>query len=79
MDYNKKITSETITAYSFNTEAQALDAVSVINQGEGIPADENAVTQTYTTPFEFGGSWYIIRDAVTEKYLSSPVTVEVPV
>lgn len=75
-DDNRK---EVIMAYPFFSEEGAIAAVEVINIGEGIPSSEDAVTTTYTTPIEHNGMWYIKSDAVTDKYLTEAVEIEISI
>lgn len=79
MQYPKQHTTK-LQAYRFESEADAIAAVSTINNGEGIPVNETSETQTYALPFEQGGVWYIKADAVTDKYIpGDAVQVEVAV
>lgn len=49
-------------------------AIVEVNIGENIPIDNMASTTTYCTPFYFGDdTWGVIKDEVTEKYLSGEV------
>lgn len=79
MEYPKKVLTETVSAFLFATQESALQAVQTVNEGEGIPVGEDAITQTYTTPFFHEGDWYVKCDAVTSKYLANPVQIEVEV
>lgn len=56
-------------AHIFDSEIEALEAIELINKGEGIPKNENAVTRTYTTAMKYEDIYYIYADDVTEKYL----------
>ncbi|OSZ79258.1 hypothetical protein CAP35_13675 [Chitinophagaceae bacterium IBVUCB1] len=78
MEFLKQNITETISVFAFETEAAAIVAINTINAGEGIPADEQASTQTYTKPFAHNGTWYIKKDSVTEKYLIGGGTIEIP-
>lgn len=45
-------------------------AILDINMGENIPVSNISSTTTYCAPFNFGdGTWGVIKDEVTEKYL----------
>lgn len=79
MEYPKSVLKETIPAFRFNSEAEAMSAIDDIDEAEGIPANEEALTKTYTLPFEQDGFWYIKADAVTSKYLNGAVSIEVEV
>jgi hypothetical protein len=63
-------------AHTFDTLQQANAAIEVINQGEGIPVNPEAVTRTYTEAQENNGTIYIVADEVTEKYLGEPIEIE---
>ena len=65
-----------LKSHIFQTEQAALEAIETINQGEGIPVSEDAVTRTYTTAQQYGDIWYIIADEITEKYLGEPIELE---
>jgi hypothetical protein len=56
----------------FNSEDEAQDAINLINQGEGVPINLEAVTRTYTTVKIYEETIYIQADEVTEKYLGIP-------
>lgn len=67
-----------ILAHVFASQALADDAVALINEGENIPYSETAKTRTYCQPHAHeNGSWYIIADAVTQKYLPAPETITI--
>lgn len=66
-----------IKAHTFDTLKEANAAIEVINQGEGIPVSDDAVTRTYTTAQENNGIIYIVADDVTEKYLGEPTEIEI--
>ena len=65
-----------IKGYLFTALSAATTAVNTINEGEGIPVSLDAVTQTYCTPSECIGGYYLPFDEVTAKYLGEPVDVE---
>jgi hypothetical protein len=65
-------------AHTFTTEQAAQQAIDLINQGEGIPVSEDAVTRTYTNYQTVGDVYYIAADDVTEKYLGEPTDLELP-
>jgi hypothetical protein len=67
-----------IKAHIFATEQEATAAIDLINQGEGIPFNEDAVTRTYTDWQQLDDIYYIIADEVTEKYLGEPTDLEIP-
>jgi len=62
-----------IKAHIFETIEQAENAISTINQGEGIPINETATTHTYCNYEENEISSFIRADEVTEKYLGEPI------
>jgi hypothetical protein len=68
---------ESIKAHLFDSLEQAQEAIEIINQGEGIPVNPEAVTRTYTQPQEHNGQVYIQADEVTEKYLGEPTEIEI--
>lgn len=53
----------------YNTKQEAVEAISLINKGEGIPVNEQSNTITYCEYIEHEGSYCIIADDVTVKYL----------
>ena len=65
-----------INAHTFNTIEEAQQAINLINEGEGIPAFENSVTQTYCSYQEQDGYIFINADDVTESYLGASVSIE---
>jgi hypothetical protein len=65
-----------LKAHTFDTLEAANAAIEVINQGEGIPVNPEAVTRTYTEAQENNGTIYIVADEVTEKYLGEPTEIE---
>jgi hypothetical protein len=67
-----------LKAHIFTTEAEAQQAIDLINQGEGIPVSEDAVTRTYTQWQQLEDIYYIAADEVTEKYLGEPTDLELP-
>jgi hypothetical protein len=67
-----------IKAHTFTTEAEAQQAIDLINEGEGIPVSEDSVTRTYTNFQTIEDTYYIAADEVTEKYLGAPTDLELP-
>jgi hypothetical protein len=67
-----------IKAHTFATEAEAQQAIDLINQGEGIPTSKDSVTRTYTNFQTTEDTYYIAADEVTEKYLGEPTDLELP-
>jgi len=65
-----------IKAHIFTTEAEAQQAIDLINVGEGIPVSEDSVTRTYTNHQTVEDVYYIAADEVTEKYLGKPTDLE---
>jgi archaellum component FlaG (FlaF/FlaG flagellin family) len=66
-----------IKAHTFQTHQKAQQAIELINQGEGIPVNPEAVTRTYTEAQENEGRIFIISDEVTTKYLGEPIEIEI--
>lgn len=66
-----------IKAHTFNSEQEANNAINLINQGEGIPVSEDAVTRTYCEAIAYENIYYIHADEVTEKYLGQPIEIEI--
>jgi hypothetical protein len=66
-----------IKAHTFNSEQEAQQAIDLINQGEGIPVSEDAVTRTYCDAIAHEDIYYIHADEVTEKYLGASVEIEI--
>jgi hypothetical protein len=48
-----------MTAYKFDTEQQAQEAIDKINAYFGIPTSEDAITRTYTNFYEKDGFFWI--------------------
>ena len=67
-----------IKAHIFNSEAEVVAAIDLINQGEGIPVSEDSVTRTYCDFQQLNSVYYIVSDDVTEKYLGEPNDLELP-
>ena len=67
-----------IKAHLFTTEAEAQKVIDLINKGEGIPVNEDAVTRTYTDWQQLEDIYYILADEVTKKYLGEPTDLEIP-
>jgi hypothetical protein len=66
-----------IKAHVFETMEAANAAIILINQGEGIPVNSEAVTRTYTQSTEVDGIVLIYTDEVTEKYLGEGEFIEI--
>ena len=66
----------TLKVHLFDTLESANEAIELINQGEGIPVNAEAVTRTYTQAQENNGNIYILADSITQKYLSEPIDLE---
>jgi hypothetical protein len=66
-----------IKAHTFQTYQEAQQAIELINIGEGIPVNPEAVTRTYTEAQENEGRIFIISDEVTIKYLGEPIEIEI--
>ena len=66
-----------IKAHTFTTEVEANNAIHLINQGEGIPVSEDAVTRTYCEAIAYQDIFYIHADEVTQKYLGASVEIEI--
>jgi hypothetical protein len=64
-------------AHIFETEQEALDALQLINDGEGIPKHPNSKTITYTDIQPYNGIWFIRMDEVTEKYINHFEKIEI--
>lgn len=67
-----------IKAHTFTTEVEANNAIDLINQGEGIPVSDDAVTRTYCDFQQLDDIYYIVADDVTESYLGEPTDLEIP-
>jgi hypothetical protein len=67
-----------LKAHTFTTEQEAQQAIDLINEGEGIPVSEDAVTRTYCEAIPYAEGWYIAADEVTEKYLGEATDLELP-
>lgn len=65
--------------HKFNTIEEVEIAIETINNGEGIPINDNAMTTTYTRYFEYDGIYYIYADNVTEKYIDEVVVLEIEI
>jgi len=63
-------------AHSFENITDALDAISLINQSQGIPKSENSVTQSYTDLIEGVNFYFIMADEVTKNVLGVSQVVE---
>ena len=64
--------------YLFGTKQLALNAISTINEGEGIP-NNGYLTQTYCEPKSCKGGFYIAHDEVVQKYLGQPIDIEITI
>jgi hypothetical protein len=62
--------------YLYSTESEALEAIALINQGEGLP-NNGFLTQTYCSTFQCNEGWYIEHDEITSKYLSNLTNVTI--
>lgn len=64
----------------FNTEAEAQQAINVINQTLGIPSVQDATTQTYTKYEVIANKIFIITDDTITNILGQAqlITVELP-
>jgi hypothetical protein len=65
-----------IKGYLFKTNQAALNAIATINQGEGIP-NNGYLTQTYCEPKTCVNGFYIAYDEITQKYLGTPIDIEI--
>jgi len=66
-----------IKVHTFTSEQEAQQAINLINVGEGIPVNEDAVTRTYTDWQQLEDIYYILADEVTQKYLGEPTDLEI--
>ena len=66
-----------IKAHIYQTQAEAQTAIDMVNQGEGIPFNENATTLTYMPIQQYENIYYIAADEVTEKYLGEADFLEI--
>lgn len=66
-----------INVHLFTSIEEANQAIETINQGEGIPVSDDAVTRTYCDYQENEGRVFIHADEVTEKYLGIPTEIEI--
>lgn len=64
--------------YFFNTLLKANNAIKKINEGEGIPNNNNS-TLTYCIANKCVGGYFILVDEVTNKYLSGEIDIELPI
>lgn len=67
-----------IEAHVYDTEKGVLNAIEIINVGEGIPKDNNSRTTSYTQPLQFENKWLIPADEITKKYLKNTEQVQMP-
>jgi hypothetical protein len=56
-------------AHRYQNINDALNAISLINQSQGIPKSEKSVTQSYTDFIEGVDSYFIMADDVTKSVL----------
>ena len=63
--------------HTFATIEQAKTAIDLINEGEGIPINDTAITRTYATAMQHKEFWYIYADEVTQKYLGEGEIIEI--
>ena len=68
-----------IKGYFFVTKTAANNAVKQINQGEGIPAFTDSITQSYCEPINCIGGYYLPYDEVTSKYFTEAVNIEIEI
>jgi hypothetical protein len=68
---------QSIKIHKFTTELEAQQAIELINNGEGIPVSEDAVTRTYCEGISYEDFWYIHADEITQKYLGQPIEIEI--
>jgi hypothetical protein len=61
--------------YFFDTLLKANNAIKKINEGEGIPNNNNS-TLTYCRANKCVGGYFILVDEVTNKYLSGVIDVK---
>lgn len=66
-----------IKVHTFTTEAEAQQAIELINNGEGIPVNEDSVTRTYCEAIAYEDFWYIHADEITQKYLGQPIDIQI--
>lgn len=66
-----------IKAHKFNEFLDSENALKQINQGEGIPLNDDSVTLTYTSIYKQNGIYYIRADQTTQKYLGQPEDLEI--
>lgn len=67
-----------IKVHLFTSVEEANQAIEIINQGEGIPVSDDAVTRTYCDFQQLDDIYYIVADDVTESYLGEPTDLEIP-
>ena len=72
------IMASILKAHIFATEQEATAAINLINEGEGIPVSNDAVTRTYCDFQQLDDIYYIVADDVTESYLGEPTDLELP-
>jgi hypothetical protein len=66
-----------IKVHLFTSVEEANQAIELINQGEGIPYNAEAITRTYCDYNTFNDIFYIFADEVTESYLGEPTQLEI--
>ena len=62
--------------HKFTKEAEAQQAIELINKGEGIPAFPDSITTTYCMAEQLEDFWYIRADEVTRKYINEVTEIE---
>jgi hypothetical protein len=65
--------------YLFNTKNEVKLFIKKINDGEGIPKNQNSVTRTYCQYEEFDNKFYIELDNVIRKYGEGLDEVEIEI
>lgn len=66
-----------LKVHLFQTIEEANASIDLINKGEGIPVNNEAVTRTYTQTQENEGSIFILADEITQKYLGDAIDLEI--
>jgi hypothetical protein len=66
-----------LKVHLFQTIEEANASIDLINKGEGIPINDEAVTRTYTQTQENEGRIFILADEITQKYLGDAIDLEI--
>jgi len=66
-----------LKVHLFQTIKEANASIDLINKGQGIPVNNEAITRTYTEHQENQGRIFILADEITEKYLGESVDLEI--